>query len=91
MLTADAIAGRCATSRGRAHVQGPVPLPRMQKIAGGAENYFMAVPVEGYRYTQASRRATAPDLPNPVTREFCANCGTHLATRSRRGGRTRSS
>ena len=56
-----------------------------QKIAGGAENYFMAVPVEGYRYVKGEpAQYRRPDLENPVTREFCATCGTHLATRSPR-------
>ena len=47
-----------------------------QKIAGGAENYFMAVPVEGFRYVKGEpARYSRPDLENPVTREFCATCG----------------
>lgn len=36
----------------------------------------------GFRYTQGTPKAFArSDLDRPVTREFCAECGTHLVTR----------
>jgi hypothetical protein len=53
-----------------------------QYISGGAPNIFMLMPTGGFAYTQgAPKTFTRGDLPQPVTREFCAECGTHLATR----------
>ena len=53
-----------------------------QYITGGGPNYFMAMPAEGYRYVKGAPKAfTRTDLPRPVTREFCPDCGTHLVTR----------
>lgn len=53
-----------------------------QHIAGGAPQYFMLMPQDGFRYTAGQpRQFTRPDLPAPVTRNFCADCGTHLITR----------
>ena len=53
-----------------------------QYISGGAPNYFLLMPAEGFRYTKgAPREFSRADLPNPVTREFCETCGTHLITR----------
>jgi hypothetical protein len=53
-----------------------------QYITGGAPNMFMLMPTEGFRYTQgAPKQFTRSDLERPVTREFCADCGTHLVTR----------
>jgi hypothetical protein len=53
-----------------------------QYITGGSPNVFMAMPVAGFSYTTGEPKGfTRTDLPRAVTREFCANCGTHLATR----------
>ena len=53
-----------------------------QYITGGSPNVFVAMPVEGFAYTQGEPKGfTRPDLPRAVTREFCPDCGTHLATR----------
>jgi hypothetical protein len=53
-----------------------------QYFSGGAPNMFMLMPPEGFRYVKgAPKTFTRSDLEHPVTREFCANCGTHLATR----------
>ena len=55
-----------------------------QYISGGAPNMVMVMPPEGFRYVSgAPKTFTRGDLDQPVTREFCANCGTHLATRRR--------
>ena len=52
-------------------------------VAGGSPNLTMGMPESGFAYTKGApkgfRRA---DLPKPVTREFCAECGTHLATKA---------
>ena len=43
---------------------------------------FMLMPLDGFRYTKgAPKQFTRSDLERPVTREFCAECGTHLITR----------
>ena len=53
-----------------------------QYISGGAPNMFMLMPVDGFAYTKGTPKQFArSDLAEPVTREFCADCGTHLATR----------
>jgi hypothetical protein len=53
-----------------------------QHISGGAPNYFMLMPPDGFRYVSAEpKRFTRDDLAEPVTREFCENCGAHLTTR----------
>lgn len=53
-----------------------------QYISGGGPNYFMLMKPEGFRYTAGEAQSfTRSDLPAPVTREFCAVCGTHIATR----------
>ncbi len=54
-----------------------------QYITGGSPNVFMAIPADGFRYVQGEPKGFArSDIDNAVTREFCPDCGTHLATRS---------
>ncbi len=54
-----------------------------QYITGGSPNVFMAMPAATFSYTQSQpKKFSRKDLPNPVTREFCAECGTHIATRT---------
>ena len=56
-----------------------------QYITGGAPNMFVAMPPDGFKYTKgAPKQFTRKDLEKPVTREFCADCGTHLVTRPQR-------
>ncbi len=53
-----------------------------QYISGGAPNMFMLMPSGGFNYTKGTPKTfKRSDLENPVTREFCAECGTHLTTR----------
>ena len=53
-----------------------------QYISGGAPNMFLLMPPEGFTYTKgAPKQFARSDLESPVTREFCAECGTHLITR----------
>jgi len=43
------------------------------------------MPEPGFAYTKGSpKEFRRGDLPDPVTREFCAACGTHLLTRTPR-------
>lgn len=53
-----------------------------QHVSGGGPQYFMLMPNDGFSYTQGVPKTfTRSDLPSPVTREFCGDCGTHLITR----------
>ena len=53
-----------------------------QYITGGAPNMVMILPPDAFRYTKGEvKQFTRSDLATPVTREFCPNCGTHVATR----------
>jgi hypothetical protein len=53
-----------------------------QYISGGAPNLFVVMPPNGFAYTKGMpKRFARSDLESPVTREFCAECGTHLTTR----------
>jgi hypothetical protein len=53
-----------------------------QFITGGAPNMFVVMPSAGFAHTKgAPKQFTRGDLENPVTREFCPDCGTHMATR----------
>jgi hypothetical protein len=54
-----------------------------QYIAGGMPNLVMGMPERGFSYTRSSGKPfRRKDLEQPVTREFCAECGTHLLTRA---------
>jgi hypothetical protein len=53
-----------------------------QYFSGGAPNMFMLMAPERFRYVSgAPKTFTRSDLDQPVTREFCETCGTHLTTR----------
>jgi hypothetical protein len=53
-----------------------------QYITGGAPNVIIGMPAAGFSYTKGTpKQFTRTDIPRPVTREFCANCGTHIGTR----------
>ncbi len=55
-----------------------------QYISGGSPNVIVAMPLSGFCYTKGEPKQFArSDLPNPVTREFCPNCGTHILTRAK--------
>ena len=54
-----------------------------QYISGGAPNMFLLMPPDGFKYTKGTPKTfSRSDLEKPVTREFCAECGTHLLTRA---------
>ena len=53
-----------------------------QYISGGSANMFLLMPPGGFHYTKGTPKTfSRSDLENAVTREFCAECGTHLTTR----------
>ncbi|MEA2910531.1 MAG: hypothetical protein QOJ15_2612 [Bradyrhizobium sp.] len=42
---------------------------------------FMLMPIGGFSYSKGTpKQFTRSDLKAAVTREFCAECGTHLTT-----------
>jgi hypothetical protein len=52
-----------------------------QYISGGAPNMFIVMPSDGFNYIKGvPQRFTRSDIEGAVTREFCAECGTHIAT-----------
>jgi hypothetical protein len=54
-----------------------------QYISGGGPNMFLAMPPQGFAYTKGKPKIfKRSDLENPVTREFCENCGTHIVSRA---------
>ena len=83
------VEGRCYCGAVRYRVSGD-PMFRgqchcreCQYIAGGAPAVVMAFPESGFSYTKGKAKGfKRSDLPSPVTREFCAECGTHLLTRA---------
>ena len=53
-----------------------------QYISGGAPNMFLLMPTGGFSYAKgAPKEFKRSDLERAVTREFCAECGTHVVTR----------
>lgn len=54
-----------------------------QYISGGQTNVVMGMPEAGFAYTKGVPKTfRRSDLDNPVTREFCADCGTPLLSRA---------
>ncbi len=54
-----------------------------QYISGGSANVVVGLGADGFSFSKGEPAAyTRPDLPHPVTRKFCATCGTHLLTES---------
>lgn len=70
------------TAEGEPAMKAQCHCRECQYISGGAPNLFMLMPADGFRYTRGEPKTfTRSDLERPVTREFCADCGTHLITR----------
>ena len=54
-----------------------------QYISGGHPNVVMGMPEPGFSYVKgAAKSFRRKDLTDPVTREFCAECGTHILAKS---------
>jgi hypothetical protein len=69
-------------AEGEAMMKAQCHCRECQYFTGGSPNVFVAMPVDGFAYTRGEpKRFTREDLPRAVTREFCPECGTHLATR----------
>jgi hypothetical protein len=62
--------------------QGQCHCRECQYISGGAPNMLMGFPEANFKYTKGSPTAfRRKDLDNPVAREFCGECGTHLVSK----------
>ena len=80
--------GRCYcgnvryVAEGEPMLQAQCHCRECQYITGGAPNTFIVMPAAGHSYTKGTPKAfTRSDLERAVTREFCPDCGTHLATK----------
>lgn len=83
-----AMEGGCYCKKIRYSAEGPAMMKgqchcrECQYISGGSPNVFMAMPVANFKYTQGTPKSfKRSDIPDAVTREFCPDCGTSLATR----------
>ena len=64
-------------------MKGAVPLPRVPVHHRRRAELRDGHARSGFTYTRgAGKPFRRKDLANPVTREFCAECGTHLLTRA---------
>jgi len=69
-------------AEGEPMMKGQCHCRECQYISGGAPNLFILMPSGGFGYSKGTPKTfTRRDLERPVTREFCAECGTHLVTR----------
>ncbi len=58
-----------------------------QFVSGGGPNYCMGLAEAGFEYTLGSPKLfSRSDLDDPVTREFCGECGTPLTWEGDAGG-----
>jgi hypothetical protein len=70
-------------AEGEPMMKGQCHCRECQYISGGAPNVIIAMPVQGFSYTKGTPKAfRRKDLDNPVTREFCGTCGTHMVSRA---------
>jgi hypothetical protein len=70
-------------AEGDAVFKGQCYCRECQYASGGSPNLVMGLPDAGFAYTKGKAKAfIRSDLENPVTREFCAECGTQLLSRA---------
>ena len=70
---------------GDALFKGQCHCRECQYITGGQSNVVMAMPESGFKYTKGSpKQFRRKDLQDPVTREFCGECGTHILGKTSR-------
>ena len=69
-------AGGDALFKGQCHCR------ECQYVSGGGPNFLMGMPEAAFSYTKGGPKGfTRSDLESPVTRDFCAECGTHILSR----------
>lgn len=70
-------------AEGDALFRGQCHCRECQYISGGHPNVVIGMPEAGFSYTYGSPKTfRRTDLPNPVAREFCDACGTHILTKA---------
>ena len=70
-------------AEGEALFKGQCHCRECQYVSGGGPNYVLVLPDAGFRYTRGEPASfSRDDLENPVSREFCGQCGTHILARS---------
>src|SRR5271156_3750302 len=70
-------------AEGEPVMKGQCHCRECQYISGGAPNVILAMPIAGFAYTKGTPKTfTRSDLERAVTREFCADCGTHMISRA---------
>jgi len=68
---------------GDALFKGQCHCRECQYISGGHPNVVMGMPEGGFTYVKGTpKQFRRSDLDTPVTREFCAECGTHILTKA---------
>ncbi|TXT21077.1 MAG: hypothetical protein FD134_2762 [Gallionellaceae bacterium] len=84
------LTGGCFCGALRYTIEGGIPMKALclchtcQKISGGAGNLFIGVEASAFRYTQGEPRRFAREPGTSPAREFCGECGVHIAARSPR-------
>jgi len=70
-------------STGDVGMKGQCFCRECQYITGGDSALLLGMPETGFAYTKGKPEGfQRPDLDTPVTREFCAACGTHILSRA---------
>ncbi len=70
-------------AEGDALFKGQCHCRECQYGSGGGPSYLIALPEAGFGYTKGQAKGfTRSDLDNPVTRDFCPDCGTQLVSRA---------
>ena len=80
--------GRCYCGELRYEVEGDPVIKgqchcrECQYVSGGGPNFIFGFREKGFAYTTGQPASfSRSDLDSPVTREFCAKCGTHILSR----------
>lgn len=69
------------TAGGEARMKAECLCRECQYVTGGGPNFFMMMPAAEFTVTRGELKSfTRTDIPNPVTRKFCGNCGTQIIT-----------
>jgi len=62
-------------------VKGQCHCRACQRMSGGAPQYFLLIPSNGFEWTAGTpKHFSHPDVEGAVTRYFCETCGTQLVT-----------
>ena len=82
------LTGGCLCGAIRYEIAGDIQMRAMclcrtcQKISGGGGNLFIGLLASDFRYTAGTPSLYSRDPHTAPTREFCSECGVHLAGRS---------